>query len=186
MADLKITEFAALTVVNDEDLIAIVDDPTGTASTKKIRTDDFQSSWHVGARVYNSANLSIPNTTWTDFTFDTERYDTDTIHSTGTNTGQLTCKTAGKYLIIGQVQWDINAVGSRFVGIFLNNTTYLDIVETETNTIATRYTSQNISTIYQLAVNEYVTFRGNQNSGGALNANYTAQISPEFMMHRIG
>ena len=41
MADLKITELPALTTVLGEDLLAIVDDPTGTASTKKIRTDDF-------------------------------------------------------------------------------------------------------------------------------------------------
>jgi len=44
MADLKITELAALTTVLGEDLLAIVDDPTGTASTKKIRVDDVLKS----------------------------------------------------------------------------------------------------------------------------------------------
>ena len=54
----------------------------------------------VGARVHNSANISVSDSTWTSMTFDSERYDTDSIHSTASNTSRLTCVTAGKYLII--------------------------------------------------------------------------------------
>jgi len=42
MAELKITELPALTVVIEEDLLAIVDDPTGTASTKKVRIENVK------------------------------------------------------------------------------------------------------------------------------------------------
>ena len=186
MADLKITELAALTVVNDEDLIAIVDDPTGTASTKKIRTDDFQSTWHVGARVYNNAAISIDNTTATNLTFNTERYDTDTIHDTSTNTGRLTCKTAGKYLIIANIQWaGVGLDTRRSVGIYLGGATYIGRVDT-TSSIAEHEEIQSVSTIYDLAVDDFVEVRVYQTSGQALEVKSTSAQSPEFMMHRIG
>lgn len=36
MADKKITELTALTTLANEDLFVVVDDPSGTATTKKI------------------------------------------------------------------------------------------------------------------------------------------------------
>jgi len=184
MADLKITELAALTVVNDEDLIAIVDDPTGTASTKKIRVDDFQSTWHVGARVYNNANISIAHDTYTALTFNSEVYDTDSIHSTGTNTGRLTCQTSGKYLIMATISFTDNAAGTRWVyfpiggvGAISNFTVFA------ANAAGTKIVA---STIYSLSVGQYVTCKVYQSSGGALNVEYSSMNSPYFMMQRIG
>ena len=52
----------------------------------------------IGARVYNDANISIPDNTETAVTFNTEEWDTDTIHDPSTNPERLTAKTAGKYL----------------------------------------------------------------------------------------
>jgi len=184
MADLKITELPALTTVLGEDLLAIVDDPTGTASTKKIRTDDFQSTWHIGARVYNDANISIPNNSLTDLTFNSERYDTDTIHSTGTNTNRLTCQTAGKYLIVGNVRFAANGNADRRVAILLNNATYIAWAASEPN--PTLETAFIVTTIYDLSVGNYVTLQAYQNTGGALNVEVVGNLSPEFMMHKIG
>ena len=182
MANLKITELAALTVVNNEDLIAIVDDPTGTASTKKIRTDDFQSTWHVGARVYNDAAIAIVTGTWTDLTFNSERYDTDTIHDTSTATNRLTCKTAGKYLIGGNVSW---ATGNnlRYLTIYYNNTSFIAALEFNASAGGV---FQNINCVYDLAVNDYVTLRVNHTHGSNINIDASGNFSPEFWMHRIG
>ena len=184
MADLKITELAALTVVNNEDLIAIVDDPTGTASTKKIRTDDFQSTWHVGARVYNSGNISLTNITLTDLTFDSERYDTDSIHNTSTNTDRLTCNTAGKYLIVGNAYLADGQYNFQ-LRIELNDATFIGqtLIDTGTYSVIKIVT---VSTIYDLAATNYVKLIAYQGSGGAVNINASGNISPEFMMHRIG
>ena len=186
MADLKITELAALTTVLGEDLLAIVDDPTGTASTKKIRTDDFQSTWHVGARVYNNADISVANASPVALTFNSERFDTDTIHSTGTNTGRLTCNTAGKYLIIGTVQYDANATGERMTSIKLGGATFLGRVRSIANTIGGSPTVHNIAIIYELAATNYVELFVYQTSGDALDVKNEQYSSPEFMMHRIG
>ena len=183
MADLKITELAALTVVNNEDLIAIVDDPTGTASTKKIRTDDFQSGWHVGARVYHDANIDCPSGEWVALSFNSERYDTDGIHSAATGTfSRLTCQTSGKYLIIGNILWHPDTAARRILQINLNGDITIGIVEY--SVVASE--KMNVSSIYDLEVGNYVGLWAYQNSGGALPVIATAQYSPEFMMQRIG
>ena len=184
MVDLKITELAALTVVNDEDLIAIVDDPTGTASTKKIRTDDFQSTWHVGARVYNNADLTIATAEWTNLTFNSEDFDTDTIHDTSTNTDRLMCKSAGVYLAVFNARFDTNATGERQAQIRLDDTTPLSymIAFSEATTNATFL----LTVVLELSVNQFLTVRVNQSSGGNLNIDSTSGVSPYFSMHRIG
>ena len=49
-------------------------------------------------RVYNSANISCANNAETAMTFDTERFDTDSMHSTSVNTGRITITTPGLYV----------------------------------------------------------------------------------------
>jgi hypothetical protein len=39
-----------------------------------------------GTRIYNSSSTSIANATWTDITFNSENFDTDSYHSTSSNT----------------------------------------------------------------------------------------------------
>lgn len=138
----------------------------------------------AGVRVYNSGHILINNAQTTTLTFDSERYDTDGIHSTTTNTGRLTCKTPGTYLIKGQVRFDGHATGKRLTYIFLNNTAIL--VNTSENNLDDEAVLVFVSTICQLAYNDYVELRVHQTSGGPLYVKAAAQVSPEFMMQRIG
>lgn len=55
------------------------------------------------------AVLTIANNSTTQLTFDSERWDTDGMHSTSTNTGRLTCVTSGLYLVFANVQWVASA-----------------------------------------------------------------------------
>lgn len=137
----------------------------------------------VGAHVYNNANQNVNDTTWTKLAFNSERFDTDTIHDNSTNNSRLTCNTAGKYLIIGNVTWDNNTTNSRYLSILLNNGTFL------TNnhfSAAIANVDQSVSIIYDLAVNDYVELQVYQDSGGTRTVNYYDAYSPNFMMHRIG
>ncbi len=136
-----------------------------------------------GARVYNNANITISNSSLTDLTYNTERYDTDNIHDTGSNTDRLTCQTKGKYEISGNIRWAVNTSGVRYLIIFLNNTTnigykalgaYNDVM------------FMNVTTIYDLSVGDYVTLRVLQNRGGDLDIQSQSAYSPEFMMQRVG
>lgn len=145
---------------------------------------DVPSPYTEGVRVYNSANISIPTNDHTALTFDSERYDTDTIHDLVTNPSRLTCKTAGKYLIISGIRFDGNVAGYRVNQIRLNGATLIAVLSHSNLDIQ----GQNMiaSTIYDLAVDDYVEAVIYQNTGGDLNVTATDNSSPEFMMHRIG
>ena len=137
----------------------------------------------IGARVYNSANISIPHNTNTILTFDSERWDTDTIHDTTTNTSRLTCKTAGKYIISAGVEFSADTAQQRQVKILLNGTTVIAYHSNDTSNVPTPRFA--ISTPYNLAVNDYVEVQVYQNSGSALNVVAASAYSPEFSIQMI-
>jgi hypothetical protein len=135
-------------------------------------------------RVYNNAAISIGNNSVQVLTFNSERWDTDEIHSTVTNTGRLTCQTAGLYNIFGHVQFAANTTGIRSVLIRLNGSTYLASQLNHQSSAAVAELS--VNTIYSLSASDYVELMVYQNSGGALNVNAAANYSPEFGMTYLG
>lgn len=184
MADAKVTALSELTTVATGDILYIVDDPSGSPTSKKVTVENVQTDWHVGARVYNSGDLTISNGTTTTLTFDSERYDTDTIHSTASNTGRLTATTAGKYVIVVSIRWAANATGVRLLQLRLNGTTLIGYVGQ--NAISAGTHDMNLVSIYNMSATDYVEARVYQNSGGNLAVANNEENSPEFMMHRIG
>ena len=144
--------------------------------------------FNIGVRVYSDANMSIADNTWTSVTFNQERWDTDTIHDNSTNNTRLTCKTAGLYIIVGNLLFDTSANGYRGMAFLLNGITYIGRVSANPRNGGTGqyHCFFSANTIYQLAVNDYVELQAYQNSGGALNLLCTAQYGMEFMMQRIG
>jgi hypothetical protein len=137
------------------------------------------------ARAYHDANQSIATGGGGAFlAFNQERWDTDTIHDTVTNNTRLTCKTAGYYSITAGGAWETNGTGSRSIGILLNGATPLAydnrLAPADINA---RFT---VTTVYPLAVNDYVEVAVFQSSGGALNVLTGSNYSPEFSMHWVG
>ncbi|MGE5592880.1 MAG: hypothetical protein ACM3X3_04240 [Betaproteobacteria bacterium] len=136
------------------------------------------------ARVCHNAAQSIANVTNTVLAFNSERFDTDGIHDTAINNSRLTCKTAGKYYIAGNVRFASNSTGFRELNIILNGSTIIARVALPAASASP--TVLQIATVYDLAVGNYVELIVYQNSGGALNVEYASAFSPEFMMVRIG
>lgn len=139
------------------------------------------------ARAYHDANQSIADATTVALVFNSERWDTDTIHSTAVNTGRLTCVTGGKYLIVAQVAWDegTNATGYRVVGIRYNGlqTIAVDSRTSAGNTIGITY--QQISTQFALSATDYVEVIVQHNGGAAKNilaSGATQYARSEFYM----
>jgi hypothetical protein len=161
----------------------------GTAITaaklNNIEDGIYYSHFQPAARAYHNANQSTTSATPFVLAFNSERFDTDTIHDTATNNSRLTCKTAGKYQITGQVRWAANATGDRYVVIQLNGATPLAEVWQQAVTVAAIPTAQICATLYDLAVNDYVELVAQQTSGGALNVIATGNASPEFSMFRV-
>ena len=136
----------------------------------------------MSARVYNNAAQSIPNTTWTALTFNSERFDTSNIHSTSSNTSRLTAPTGGKYLITGTACFTNNVTGFRTFAFTINGT-YIN--QSSTSNSGAFDSCQSPSTVYQLNAGDYAEFMVYQNSGGALNINSSANWSQEFTMTKI-
>jgi len=153
-----------------------------TGSIAYISSPFSPTGFDIGARVYRSTNQTIPNSTGIAISFDSERYDTDGIHS-GSST-QLYCNTAGKYSIHGQIYWDNNATGYRQLAISLNGTTQIAIKRDE-GQVGSNPMIHQISTTWDLNVGDYVELVVNQTSGGNLNVLTASSFSPEFMMHKI-
>ena len=131
-------------------------------------------------RVYNDAAISINNTTTTILTLNSERFDTDAMHNTSTNTSRLTCVTAGVYLIHGHVRFASNNTGHRIAGIRLNGST--QIANQKTEAVQGTTTVLSVATVYKLSVADYVELTAYQSSGGALNVEAEGNLSPEFGM----
>lgn len=71
--------------------------PVSWANSVKAALDYLASP--PACRVYNSANESIASGAPTTVTFDTELFDTDSMHSTVSNTSRITINTAGVYIV---------------------------------------------------------------------------------------
>jgi len=136
------------------------------------------------ARVYNSADISIPNATLTSLTFNSEHWDVGELHSTSVNTGRLTAPITGLYMIGGHVMWAVNSTNQRSIRIAVNGTTIA--IQTSMTLTDGNDPLQTIVSAYRLAKGSYAELQVYQNSGAALNARRGGNWSPEFWMVRIG
>jgi hypothetical protein len=171
----------------------------GTCTTAQSLTD-------VSVRAYNAANIpNIPDGTppfvGTVLPFDSERWDTDTLHNAAAsancgvvpNRCRLTANTAGKYLIFGHVEFDFNPFnqgGIRSVTIRVNGRDVA--METALPASGATFCSScgtyiSIQTHYLLNVGDFAELVVAQTSGAPLSIVYNAayDASPEFGMVKL-
>jgi hypothetical protein len=136
----------------------------------------------------NSANISVASGAITPVTFNTEQVDTDSMHSTVSNTGRITFNTAGLYTLTGNVQFASNATGFRGL-FFYKNGDY-----TVAGRIASEFRGANngdvteisLSRVFKFAVADYVELIAYQTSGVALNVLVAGAFSPTASAVWIG
>jgi hypothetical protein len=147
-------------------------------------TIDAAGGSDISVRVYHDATQSASNDAWFTILFNSERFDTDTMHDTGSNTSRLTATTAGVYVIFGNMAFDGNSTGRRLLRILLNGTgqgiAYVSESVDDSDAVY-----MNISTIYKMDADDYVELLAFQDSGGSLNVRQSASFSPEFAMVKI-
>jgi hypothetical protein len=142
-----------------------------------------QPSGDVSARVFNSADISVPQMRvgeWKTLTFDSERWDTANLHDIAANTGRMKAPVAGKYTIFANITWE-TPLGSGFWGLrlLLNGKTPI-AEQTLPNNGSSFRTSMSLGTVYALNAGDYVEVQVFQNSGGALTVKRINATSPEF------
>lgn len=126
----------------------------------------------VGASAYNSTNQTLTSATGALITFNSEHYDTSSIHSTSSNTGRLTAPVAGYYLISYVGEFASNATGFRQILIAKNAA---GVYGAGTSLAAARSTGVGsdapivqVTHTVLLAAGDYVEAFAYQNSGGNL------------------
>jgi hypothetical protein len=138
----------------------------------------------LAARVYNNANISVPDSAATALTFNSERFDTGGFHSTSANTNRLTIPETGYYMIGAGVEFSANGTGDRIVTI--RNSAGVSVVsESAGPATASQNTRLSPSTYIYALAGEWFEVAVFQASGGALNVLYTAERSPEFWIVKL-
>lgn len=162
--------------------------PTSAARLTVIENGINDVSFAPCVRVTHNATQSITTGTETSLAFNTERFDqagnaADTMHDTVTNNSRLTCRYAGVYLIGGHFEWAADP-GNTLIAIRFNNTT--TIAKTQEAAAGSDTRALSISTLYALAVNDFVELRAFQSTGAGLNIQSSGNYTPEFWMVRVG
>jgi hypothetical protein len=113
--------------------------------------------------------------------WDSETYDSDTMHSTGTNPSRVTATTAGVYLITGLLPWSTSSSGFRELNIRSNAAGSFSggtLVRTWRHApAASAATHTQFNWQRSMTAGEYLEFWGTQTSGGALDLTGYVQMT---------
>lgn len=139
-----------------------------------------------GCRVYNDAIIVIADVTVTALTFNQERFDPFAMHSTSANTSRITIPISGRYAFGGHVRWDTNTTGIRLLFIRVNGATVIASNVLSAGSGGVFGTDDSITTMYEMAKDDYVELCVYQNSGANRDLTATGNFSPEFWAHRLG
>ncbi len=141
------------------------------SSSKPSRDDHVHKNMDIGAKASEVGGAqTITTATWTALTFDTDLYDTDTIHDISSNTERLTATTAGKYIVVGNASFAADATNNlRAISIRQDGSTFL--VENFYHPIqgGALDTKMNVTLLVNLAATEYVELMVFHDKGSNLN-----------------
>lgn len=149
----------------------------GAVGTTAARNNHIHAYTPPACRVHNSAAISVANGgVLVLMTFDTELYDTDTMHSTVLNTGRITINTAGVYQVSGCVGFtrgtDYTQSGAL---IRLNGATYVVQTVVGTETIASdEHFWRALSAPYKFVAGDFIELLAFQRNSAAAARNVLA------------
>lgn len=128
--------------------------------------------------VYASASQSVPNSSDTALTANTENYDTDSMHA-GSGS-RITFTTAGVYIVLASVAYDASAAARVLTRFQIDGT---DLYPCDSRAAIGGATPDQVSITRTFAVSaaQYIEVIANQNSGGDLDVDLQ-----EFAAYRIG
>lgn len=131
------------------------------------------------ASVFTSSHVAASGTA-KPISFVNELEDTDSIHSTTTNTGRLTVPIAGKYAVTGYAFIDsIPGSTSFFIAISTNQCVTLKPISSILTAAGIDDSGLSVTAVRKLGINEYVELCLSQNSG--LNQTVEAEFSMFYM-----
>lgn len=140
-------------------------------------------------RVYNSTNITTTNNVEKVLTFNTERFDTNSMHSTSVNTDRITFAVAGLYLVSLSIEFATNGATFRYAGIRLNGVQFIAYDSWNPANISFG-NGRTMTSLWKMNASDYVTAVAWQNTGGNLDVAATSAgnnfHSPEFSAVWVG
>jgi hypothetical protein len=134
----------------------------------------------IGARAYNSAVQSITDNTSTALTFDSEEFDSDTFHSTSSNTSRMTIPAGlgGKYILTASAYFSgFDADGTRLM-FFKKNGSELR-GESRIGPASNSGQTPNPTVVVDLNAGDYVEVWVYQNSGAAMDVGHGSSTTAQ-------
>jgi hypothetical protein len=148
---------------------------TLTAAQMNVISDDLKFLKNVDrVRVYKSAAQTVASGAWEHLSFDSEDYDTNTMHSTSSNTQRLTATVDGWYVACLQVSFAASGANRRDIQIRKNDSSTDGSAGTRWARVTLGALGAGDSTIMQcsaylyLSATDYVKGLAWQNSGAGL------------------
>lgn len=139
-------------------------------------------------RAYHNVNVSMANSAETVVSLNSERWDTDAMHSTVTNNNRIMVNTSGLYLVTFNFKFAASATGERMGRIRWTSGVSTIVIgeEWDNSPSGGQPMATAIATVYKAAVADYFDTSVFQTSGGALNLLSDNNNSPELTATWIG
>lgn len=118
-------------------------------------------------RLTDTGGQSVANDTDTLLLWDTETYDTDSMHSTSVNTGRITFNKAGIYVVTANIIFPTNGNGYRHARIMLDDTVVL-AEDAKTSASVVTAIGHSITAQCKVTAGQFVVARCKQTTGGSL------------------
>lgn len=121
----------------------------------------------VAAAAVSTGSTSLPNATQTAILFDTDTFDTDSIHSTSSNTERFVAPTNGKYAFVVKFQMHGGNSSNRYARIRMNGpagSTYDYFRETSASPLITI----SLFAVVPMTAGEYLAAYAEQDSGSSV------------------
>lgn len=142
----------------------------------------FVCSPEISARVHFTSDLAIAGATLYVIDWDSERWDTASIHNTSVNPSRLTAPVEGIYQIFCSVWWDSGGSGGHFVHLRHNGGTYLASQAMPAYALGPILSGVTVNTVYRLAAGEYLECLVNSESASSVSA---GGFSSEFGLVKL-
>ncbi len=180
---------SSATILRGQEGTAARAHPSGTFWVHGATALDVERVWDPPAcRVHHNANTSCPSGSLVTVAFNSERFDTDNMHSTVTNNNRVTINTPGIYTVTFIGDWATAAdYNFLWAGLRLNGTTWIGNGGMG-NSGGTLPPPLNATTVYKFVAGDWVDVQVLQVNSAAAARNLTVDPnrSPELTAVWLG
>ena len=144
-------------------------------------------STFVGCGVKKTADQTLTTSTYTVLSWDSENFDTDTMHNNVTNNTRITIPSGktGYYLLSGSISFGSNGAGNRIVRAYKNGADFRWLAAMDAAATG-NFTVVSFSQTISLTAADYLEIYAFQSSGGDLNVNADAEAGSFWQVDFLG